>query len=93
MRSIIEILKYLGLPIALPATLMTGAFWAASLPGRADRRTPIVTYCGCTECTASTSAAKQLKSLGYAEVYDFWGGLKSWVAMGLPIRGSEVAGK
>jgi rhodanese-related sulfurtransferase len=58
-----------------------------------DRQTPIVTYCGSTECTASMSAAQQLKSLGYAEVYDFWGGLKSWVAMGLPARGSEVAGR
>jgi rhodanese-related sulfurtransferase len=58
-----------------------------------DRQTPIVTYCGSTECTASMSAAKELKALGYGEVYDFWGGLKSWVAMGLPARGSEVAGK
>jgi len=58
-----------------------------------DPQVPIVTYCGSTECTASMSAAKQFKALGYAEVYDFWGGLKTWVAMGLPTRGSEVAGK
>jgi rhodanese-related sulfurtransferase len=58
-----------------------------------DLQTPIVTYCGSAQCTASISAAKQFKALGYAEVYDFWGGLKTWVAMGLPTRGSEVAGK
>ena len=58
-----------------------------------DLQTPIVTYCGSTQCTASMSAAKQFKALGYAEVYDFWGGLKTWAAMGLPTRGSEVAGK
>jgi rhodanese-related sulfurtransferase len=58
-----------------------------------DPQVPIVTYCGSTECTASMSAAKQFKALGYAEVYDFWGGLKTWVVMGLPTRGSEVAGK
>ena len=58
-----------------------------------DHQAPIVTYCGSAECNASFSAAKQLKALGYAEVYDFWGGLKTWVAMGLPTRGSEVAGK
>ncbi len=58
-----------------------------------DLRAPIVTYCGSAQCTASMNAAKQLKALGYAEVYDFWGGLKEWVAMGLPTQGSEVAGK
>ncbi len=58
-----------------------------------DPQMPIVTYCGSTQCTASMSAARQFKALGYAEVYDFWGGLKDWVAMGLPTRGSEVAGK
>ncbi|MGD1001764.1 MAG: rhodanese-like domain-containing protein [Candidatus Brocadiia bacterium] len=58
-----------------------------------DLKVPIVTYCGSTECSASMSAAKQFKALGYAEVYDFWGGLKAWVAMGLPTREREVAGK
>ena len=58
-----------------------------------DPQVPIVTYCGSTQCTASMSAARQFKTLGYAEVYDFWGGLKAWVATGLPTRGSEVAGK
>jgi len=67
-----------------------GALAPVVLP---DLQMPIVTYCGSTQCTASIGAARQFKALGCAEVYDFWGGLKDWVAMGLPTRGSEVAGK
>jgi rhodanese-related sulfurtransferase len=67
-----------------------GALAPVVLP---DLQAPIVTYCGSTQCTASIGAARRFKALGYAEVYDFWGGLKEWVAMGLPTRGSEVAGK
>ena len=57
-----------------------------------DLRAPIVTYCSTAQCTASMNAAKQLKALGYAEVYDFWGGLKERVPRGCQ-QGSEVACK
>ena len=58
-----------------------------------DKHTTIVVYCGSRNCTASIAAARAFKSAGYTDVYEFWGGLKDWVAMDFPTNGNQVAGK
>jgi hypothetical protein len=40
--------------------------------------------------TVSPKAAKKLESAGYAEVYDFVGGLKEWEGSGFPLEGRAV---
>ena len=58
-----------------------------------NRNTPIVAYCGTTGCNAAISAARELRKLGYKNVYDFWGNLSTWTAMGYPTVSAEVAHK
>lgn len=41
----------------------------------------IIVYCGSFQCTASTSAARQLSAMGY-NVLDYKGGLKEWQEKG-----------
>lgn len=43
-----------------------------------DKSKTVVTYCSGYLCSASVSAAKKLKSLGYQDVLDYKGGLSEW---------------
>lgn len=39
----------------------------------------IVVYCASHDCEASPKAARKLDEAGFREVYDFEGGIKSWM--------------
>jgi rhodanese-related sulfurtransferase len=57
-----------------------------TLPARLDEvpgRTPVVVYC--RSGNRSASAAQILTENGYQQVYDL-GGIRDWVAQGLPIQ-------
>jgi rhodanese-related sulfurtransferase len=51
---------------------------ASKLP--ADKNALVVAYCGNEKCTAYASAAKAAKSLGYANVKHYAGGIAGWKA-------------
>ncbi len=48
----------------------------------------IVVYCDSFVCSASSSAAKMLTRMGFANVRDFKGGLREWKMSGLPTEGT-----
>lgn len=47
-----------------------------------DKTTPVVTYCANYQCTASGSAAKKLKELGFTDVWAYEGGTAEWYQLG-----------
>jgi rhodanese-related sulfurtransferase len=40
---------------------------------------PVVVYCAGSDCDASPAAAKRLTLAGFTNVYDYSGGMKSWI--------------
>jgi rhodanese-related sulfurtransferase len=50
-----------------------------------DKAQMVVVYCSSFTCTASTSVARKLQSLGYTNVLDFKGGKADWQAADLPL--------
>jgi len=58
-------------------------YWAGVGPSL-DPQKEIVVYCGGLDCELSLFAARQLKSLGYAKAYTFFGGWQKWGDAGLP---------
>ncbi len=48
----------------------------------------IVVYCDSFVCSASSSAAKTLASMGFTNVRDYKGGLREWKTNGLPTESS-----
>jgi rhodanese-related sulfurtransferase len=50
--------------------------------GSLDKSRMIVTYCVNYHCPIGTKAAAAFASLGFANVYDYNGGLKEWQEMG-----------
>jgi rhodanese-related sulfurtransferase len=48
----------------------------------------IIVYCDSFVCSASSSAAKMLSRMGFTNVRDFKGGLREWIANGLPSESS-----
>ena len=51
---------------------------------------PIVVYCASPECDASEQAAQKLEDAGFANVYDFVGGIKEWVEKGNALEGERA---
>jgi rhodanese-related sulfurtransferase len=47
-----------------------------------DKEATIVVYCASLDCDASTKAAHRLDKAGFANVYEFEGGMKEWKAAG-----------
>jgi rhodanese-related sulfurtransferase len=74
--------------ISLPADEIQGTA-ARRLPDKSAR---IVVYCAGFQCGASTAAARELQKMGYANVYDFKGGLEAWRELGGPIERSRAGG-
>ncbi len=56
-----------------------------------DKSRPVVVYCASEECTASPKAAKKLEQAGFAEVYDYEGGIEAWKKAGERLEGSAAA--
>ena len=55
-----------------------------------DRRKKVVVYCASEHCDASTRAAEKLDESGFADVYDYKGGMEAWNAAG---RGGDASAK
>lgn len=51
---------------------------------------PVLVYCMDTECSASSTAAERMESLGYTEVYDYEAGKVDWKEAGLPIETGDA---
>ena len=47
-----------------------------------DKQKTIIVYCAGPECNASPTAARLLDETGFANVYDYEGGLKEWALSG-----------
>ena len=47
-----------------------------------NKETPVIAYCSDYTCTASHSAAKKLKELGFKDVTVFAGGINEWARLG-----------
>lgn len=54
-----------------------------------NKNAPVVVYCASESCQLSPAAAQKLVDAGYAEVYDFKGGLAEWQEAGYPLEESE----
>lgn len=69
-----------------------------SFAQKLDKNTQIVVYCANYACTASGQAAKQLKNLGFQNVWAYEGGTAQWYQLGrqhaqkYPIEGACKAG-
>ncbi|MEU4558886.1 rhodanese-like domain-containing protein [Actinoplanes sp. NPDC023936] len=57
-----------------------------------DRGAPIVTYCSNPACPNSQRVADKLTALGYTKVRKYREGIQDWVAAGLPVESSQLAG-
>jgi polyisoprenoid-binding protein YceI len=55
-----------------------------------DTATPIVVYGDGAPSLDSEVATARLRSSGYANVTDFRGGLREWIAAGLPVQGTGI---
>ena len=53
-----------------------------------DRKKKVVVYCASERCDASTRAAEKLAEAGFADVYDYKGGMEAWNAAG---RGGDAS--
>jgi rhodanese-related sulfurtransferase len=56
-----------------------------------DRNQEIVVYCALDECDASEKACVLLTCMGFANVYEYSGGIKEWFNLGLPTEGPCAA--
>lgn len=56
------------------------------------RDQPVVVYCANEECDASEKAAKRLDQAGFAEVYDFTGGMDAWLEAGESVQAGKKPG-
>jgi rhodanese-related sulfurtransferase len=54
------------------------------------KTTKIVCYCGGLDCELSLDAARELKVLGYPNAYIFFGGVKKWQDLKLPLEAGDV---
>lgn len=50
----------------------------------------IVVYCSDENCSASSTAAKKLKDLGFKNVFHYKGGKKAWKEAGLPTKNNSL---
>lgn len=56
-----------------------------------DKTGTIVVYCASFDCQASPKAARNLDEAGFANVYDFEGGVKEWRKKGHEVERAEEA--
>jgi rhodanese-related sulfurtransferase len=54
-----------------------------------DKNQKIITYCGSTQCPASTMAAEELEQLGYTNIQEYKEGKEDWKEAGLPLENSS----
>ena len=54
-----------------------------------DKQVEVITYCASRTCHASVDAARELITLGYANVRHYAGGKADWVFAGLPVVRSK----
>lgn len=54
-----------------------------------DKGQKIITYCGSTQCPASTMVAKSLEQMGYTDVNEYKPGKADWKDAGLPMENSS----
>ncbi|HAF30897.1 MAG TPA: rhodanese-like domain-containing protein [Bacteroidales bacterium] len=59
---------------------------ATEAKDRFNKDDEIVVYCSNFDCSASPTAAKKLKSIGFKNVYDYEAGKKEWKEAGLPME-------
>jgi len=52
--------------------------------GQLDKKQPVMVYCAVGG--RSGTAAKQLRGMGFLNVYDLKGGVNEWKAAGLPLK-------
>lgn len=52
-----------------------------------DKNERIIVYCASFDCQASTNAARKLQELGYTDLLDYKGGLKSYKETGRRLEG------
>jgi rhodanese-related sulfurtransferase len=52
-----------------------------------DKNTPIIVYCSNYQCGSSAAAWQLLKSLGFANIWAYEGGMAEWFQLGLPTKG------
>lgn len=62
-------------------------YWDSVRPSL-DSTREIVAYCGGLDCELSLFMARELKTLGYARSYTFFGGWQKWKDAGLPVETS-----
>jgi rhodanese-related sulfurtransferase len=55
-----------------------------------DRDATVVVACVSASCNASAKAAELLAGAGYANVFDFEGGLREWEEAGFPMEGGSA---
>jgi rhodanese-related sulfurtransferase len=55
-----------------------------------DRARPVITYCADLQCDLSARAAARFVQEGFAEVYEFGGGIAEWGAFGLKFEGDDA---
>lgn len=51
-----------------------------------DKSRPVIVYCWDSDCTASPTAAKRMRQMGYEQVYDYAAGKADWKGAGLPVE-------
>ena len=61
----------------IPVTRKDFVERAEELAGGKNR--PMVVYCATADCAASREAARKLEEAGFADVYDFEGGMAAWL--------------
>jgi rhodanese-related sulfurtransferase len=55
-----------------------------------DKSAEVILYCSNYHCSASGQACKQLKKLGFENVYAYEGGTAEWYQQGLPVEGPST---
>jgi len=60
-------------------------YWA-DIQTKIKPESKLVCYCGGLDCEASLDMARELKFQGYPNAYIFFGGIKKWVELNLPLE-------
>jgi rhodanese-related sulfurtransferase len=74
----------------IPGALSMPETEVAARAKRLPKHRPVIVYCYCGEWETSTHAAVQLQILGFTDVSALEGGLRAWVAAGLPVKQNAV---
>jgi rhodanese-related sulfurtransferase len=63
-------------------------YWA-DIQAKLTPESRIVCYCGGLDCEASLDMARELKVQGYPNSYIFFGGIKKWTELKLPLEANH----